>query len=210
MNLKCILAFQDIIFLNVRNLSFQVNAKLLIPSCQSVSSLISKFICRYLFAIVSQASTLLCSIHPHQHWEWCWGSPRDWQWLQKCSPTLPFTAHEQLISAAVCDPWQRLIPLCLGTAAWGGKCFLGQLERGQALPTAAPEMEIFASCRGVQRSKSPLFISLPSRRLSQSCTLILRLAVSPVLLTVDRRCQETQSVNSYRKMCLVYYCLFEK
>lgn len=45
------------------------------------------------------------------------------------TPSLPFTSHQQLISAAVGDPWQRLIHLCLETAAWGSMCFLGQLER---------------------------------------------------------------------------------
>lgn len=138
-DLKNILAFQDVFFFNAGYWSFHVNGKLLIASCQSVSSIISGFICRYLFAVASRASTLLCSIHPLILGV-IWGSPRNWQWPQTCSPTLVFTSYQQLISAAVGDSGQRLIHLCFGTAAWGGKCFHGQLGRRQALPTAAPEI----------------------------------------------------------------------
>lgn len=63
-NLKNILAFPDIFFLNAGYWSFQVNGKLLIASCQSVSSIISNFICRYFFAVASQASTL-CVLSTH-------------------------------------------------------------------------------------------------------------------------------------------------
>lgn len=88
-------------------------------------------------------------------------------------PALPFTSCRQLISAAVCDPWQRLIHSFLGTAAWGSKYFPGLLEGGQALPTAVPEIWISTSCKGVKRANRCLVISVPVRTLSQSCNSIL-------------------------------------
>lgn len=140
--MKTILAFQYVVlFLTCWIFKFPSKWKVINSFLSKCALLISNFIGRYLFAVVAQAFTLLCSLHPQQSiLGVILGFPSE---LTMASPPSPSPRSQQLISAAVGDFWQRLIHLCFGTAAWGGKCFLGQLERRQALPTAAPEIEIF-------------------------------------------------------------------
>lgn len=61
---------------------------------------------------------------------------------------------------------------------------------------------VFTSWEKVQTSNSPSFV--------RAAVHFLHTALTPVLLTMDWSYLETQSVNSYKKMGLVYYCHFKK
>lgn len=191
LNFKYILAFQNI---SLTSCIFKF------PMKWKVNSFLSKCVCLSHFVLQIY---VFCKLPPFfvLHTGGDPGVPQgaDSGW-RSGFPVLFFTLHQQLISAAAGDPWQRLIHLCLGqllrVASVSLRCwkedrlYLQLLQRSSGFLTAVQEG---------RDPTAPCFKICHPGDLIRAAVQFFPIALSPAGPMIYRACQEIQSVNSYRK-----------